>query len=249
MVTNSTSRGQNLTQVDARAIWLPLIAANKNCSQCGVEVIERSLSVCGPLKASPQRPDPSNRSYVDNCVVFCMFCQLFNNDTPDTEVSALLSSILPQSDPAIRLPSEWTPEQAIPPVTYPIPDTAALDPTFIKWLDEHIGTEKSVGSWFTNENSLKNIKRDISITVTRAEVIQLYRQNGGNFCRFFGVKGNWEVNSRVKLTIDKIDPSKGYIAGNLMIMLVKCNNGKWTHGIEFYPDLLRIRDLLLAKYP
>ena len=241
MVSSSTRRGQTLSQDEARAIWMPLIDENKHCQQCGVEVKESSLSESGPLKASPQRPNPTNPSYVNNCVVFCMFCNSFNNDTPDTEIQALLSSVLPQSNASIRLPSSWTPEQAIPSLPNPLPNDSLLDPSFLSWLDAHIGTSTSVGCWFSAENYRENtpLYRDISITVTRAEVIKLYRENGGNFCRFFGLKGNWAVNSPLKLSIDKIDPSKGYIAGNLMIMLVKCNNGKWKHGIKFYPDLLR----------
>ena len=103
MGSNSAARGQILSADEARAIWLPLIDANKNCHQCGVEVMEYSLSVSGPLKASPQRPDPANPSYVNNCVVSCMACQQLNLDTPDAEIWALLSSVLPQSDRLIRL--------------------------------------------------------------------------------------------------------------------------------------------------
>jgi hypothetical protein len=250
MASHSTTRGQVLSQDDARAIWLPLIATNKTCQQCGIEVMEFSLSESGPLKASPQRPDPTNPSYVNNCVVFCMFCNYFNNDTPDSEIQALLSSTLPQSNPLIRLPSEWTPDLPIPAVPNPIAEDVPVDPAFLKWLDGHIGNSTSRGIWFAAENYRKNtpLYRDITITVTRNEVIKLYRDNGGNYCRFMGVKGNWEVNSPVKLTIDKIDPSKGYIAGNLMIMLVKCNNAKWHHPIKFYPDLLKIRDCLLERF-
>ena len=70
MSVNSGVRGIDLSPEEARAIWLPLIARQKNCSQCGVTVIE--LSESGPRQASPQRIDPSILSYSKgNCVVFC----------------------------------------------------------------------------------------------------------------------------------------------------------------------------------
>ena len=248
MVCDSVKRGQILSQDDARAIWLPLIAANKNCAQCGVEVMESSLSESGPLKSSPQRVDPTNPSYVNNCVVFCVFCNYFNKNTLDSEISALLSSILPLSDPLIRLPSNWIPSLPVPPVPNPIAEDVPVDPTFLKWLDLHIGTTSRIGSWFYNEAAKKNINRDIAITVTRAEVIKLYRKNGGNWCRFFGLRGSWVPGSPMLLSIDKIDPLKGYVAGNLMIISVRANNGKWYHPAKFFPDLLRIRDCLLDRF-
>ena len=45
LVSSSADQGEILSPDDARTIWLPLIAANKNCLQCGIEVMERSLSV------------------------------------------------------------------------------------------------------------------------------------------------------------------------------------------------------------
>jgi hypothetical protein len=70
MSFNSSARGTVLTPEEARAIWFPLIAIQKNCLQCGVSVIE--LSEHGPRQASPQRPDPSILSYSNgNCAVFC----------------------------------------------------------------------------------------------------------------------------------------------------------------------------------
>lgn len=248
MVANSISRGEILSQDDARDIWLPLIAANKTCHQCGVNVMESSLTDSGPSKASPQRTDPTKKSYVDNCVVFCMFCQNFNNDSLDSEISTLLSSTLPHSEPRIRLPTDWTPAMSIPDVPHPIAEDDIVDPAFLKWLDAHIGTSTNVGNWFRDETDKKNINRDITITVTRNEVIKLYRDNGGNYCRFMGVRGSWLPGDPMLLTIDKIDPTKGYVAGNLMIISVRANNGKWHFGVKFYPDLLRIPDLLLNKF-
>jgi hypothetical protein len=247
MVASSTRRGHILTQDEARDLWLPLIATNKSCFQCGVEVKESSLSESGPLKASPQRSDPNNPSYVDNCVVFCMFCNNFNNDTPDSEIEALLSSVLPHSNASIRLPSAWTPEQSIPYVPDPIPTDEPLDPSFISWVDLHLGSSTRVGQWLHHENN-PNRRNHRPVTVTREQVIQMYRHNGGNWCRFFGLRGSWVPGHPMLLTIDKIDPTMGYENGNLMIISVRANNAKWHHPVKFYPDLLRIRDSLLHRF-
>jgi hypothetical protein len=48
---------------------------------------------------------------------------------------------------------------------------------------------------------------------------RLWRANGGSYCRFFGIRGSWIPLHPLLLTIDKIDPTQGYVAGNLMIVL------------------------------
>ena len=236
MSGNSNKRGGFLTPEEARAIWYPLIASNKNCSQCGVEIIE--LAEHGPRQSSPQRMDPSNLSYSGgNYVVFCLFCQFFNLGTPDTEVQPLLVEIAVNSNPNIRLPSDWSPGHSVPPLSIPI--NAPVDQDYLNWLDIHLGTSTSEGLWFSNEAAKKTTDRNI--TVTRDQMIDLWRDNGGSYCRLFGAKGSWVPGHHFLLTIDKIDPTLGYIPGNVMIILVRANNGKWHHGIEWYSDLLMVR--------
>lgn len=243
MSVHSGVRGSDLSPEEARAIWIPLIDAQKNCSQCGVSVIE--LSENGPRQASPQRPDPSNLSYSGgNCVVFCLFCQKFNMDTPDAEVQPLLVEIAVNSDSDIRLPSDWTPGHPIPPLSIPI--NASIDEDYLAWLDVHLGTATSVGLWVSNEAAKKTTNR--GITVDREYMIQLWSDNGGSYCRLFGVKGSWVPGHPYLLTIDKINPTVGYVPGNLMIVLVRANNGKAAHPVKFYSDLLMIRDCLLTRY-
>jgi hypothetical protein len=243
MSGNTSKRGGVLSPAEARAIWIPLIARQKKCTQCCVAIIE--LSESGPRQASPQRVDPLNLSYSNgNCAVFCLFCQMFNLDTPDAEVRPLLAQIARQTNENIRIPSDWTPGHPIPPLT--IPFNAPVDEDYLRWLDVHLGTATSVGLWFSNEEAKKTTNRDI--TVTRDYMIQLWRDNGGSYCRLFGVKGSWVPGHRFLLTVDKIDPTFGYIDGNLMIVLVRANNGKAAHPIEYYSDLLVIRDNLLTRY-
>jgi hypothetical protein len=168
---------------------------------------------------------------------------MFNLDTPDVVVRQLLVEIAANSDPDIRLPSDWTPGHPIPPLTIPI--NAPVDEDYLSWLDVHLGTSTSVGKWFSNEEAKKTTNRDI--TVTRDYMIQLWKDNGGSYCRLFGVKGSWVPGNQFLLTIDKIDPTLGYVDGNLMIVLVRANNGKAAHPVKFYSDLLVIRDNLLTR--
>jgi hypothetical protein len=162
------------------------------------------LSESGPRQVSPQRPDPSILSYSNgNCVTFCLFCQKFNLDTPDVEVRVLLVEIAAKSDPNIRLSSDWTPGHPIPPLSVPI--NAPVDEEYLKWLDVHLGTSTRVGLWFSNEDAKKTTSRDI--TVDRDYMIQLWRDNGGSYCRLFGVKGSWVPGHPFLLNIGKIDPT------------------------------------------
>ncbi len=62
------------------------------------------------------------------------------------------------------------------------------------------------------------------------------------------VKGSWAPGHRFLLTIDKINPTLGYIPGNLMIVLHRANMGKAAHGIVWYSDLLTVRGCLLLRF-
>ncbi len=64
----------------------------------------------------------------------------------------------------------------------------------------------------------------------------------------FGVKGSWKAGHKFLLTIDKINPTLGYIPGNLMIVLHRANMGKAANGIEWYSDLLMVRDCLFLRF-
>jgi hypothetical protein len=118
----------------------------------------------------------------------------------------------------------------MPPVSLPV--NAPVDEDYLIWLDVHLGTSLSVGLWFSNEAAKKTTDREI--TVSRDYMILLWRDNGGSYCRFFGVKGSWVLGHPLLLTIDKIDPILGDAPGILMIVLVPANNGKAAHPVKFY---------------
>ncbi len=177
--------------------------------------------------------------------MFCLFCQKFNLDTPDIEVEPILQEIAQLSNPTIRLPSDWTPAIEVP-FSSPLPLNTSVDADYLTWLDVHLGTSTSQGSWVSHEAAKKTTQREI--TVTREEMIDLWRMNGGSYCRLFGVKGSWDPGHRFLLTIDKINPTLGYIPGNLMIVLHRANWGKAAHGIVWYSDLLTVRGCLLLRF-
>jgi hypothetical protein len=68
------------------------------------------------------------------------------------------------------------------------------------------------GNWRNGEWANRNDPRPI--TVTADELYQLYRNNGGSVCWVFGVKGCWKAGAWNLLSIDRIDPAKGYVNGN-----------------------------------
>ena len=64
-----------ISQDQAKAIWLPLIAVNKSCYECGIPVVE--FQNHGIDQASPQRPDPTKdyHQQPDGVKVSCLGCQ------------------------------------------------------------------------------------------------------------------------------------------------------------------------------
>ena len=164
----------------------------------------------------------------------------------DDDVRQLLKEISRASDQTYCLPTNWLPEHGVPAVSIPLPENSAVDQDFLDWLDVHLGTETRVGKWYYNEASLRKITRDITITVTRDYLIQLWRRGGGSWCRFFGVRGSWVPGSRFMLTMDKINPNFGYVPGNIAIMLHVANMGKNVY--YDWPVLLQIRDKLIQSF-
>jgi hypothetical protein len=95
---------------------------------------------------------------------------------------------------------------------------------FKHWVSNRLG-----GKWAANEAT--SGRRPI--TVTKEYLHQLYFENGGSWCRAFGVRGSWRENSRNLLSMDKIDTTKGYEPVNLMIVLWAANRGR---NVYPWPD-------------
>jgi hypothetical protein len=84
-------------------------------------------------------------------------------------------------------------------------------------------SKKSGGGFYAREQKCKNPR---PVTVTLEDMIVLYWENGGSYCRVFGVNGCWVPHSDNLLSIDKIDVKIGYEPGYLMIMLACANYGR-----------------------
>ena len=111
----------------------------------------------------------------------------------------------------IALPSDWDIGQAIP--HNPRNWSELEDPEYQDFL-----------LWATDYVAFKTTTQPI--TVELVDLIQLYRENGGSWCRAFGIKGSWKPGSWNLLSLDRIDSSKVYEKGNLMILLCSANRAR-----------------------
>ncbi|KAJ3414966.1 PsbP domain-containing protein 3, chloroplastic [Chytridiales sp. JEL 0842] len=162
--------------------------------------------------------------------------------TPEAE--DFLVEIAAASIPEIRIPSTWNPASeplpAIPLQNHDFDDEAELE----AWLDVHM--DKIVdgvlvrGLWWQNENSNRKTRRPV--TITREQLKAIWTANGGSWCRYFGVKGSWVAGSRFLLTFDKIDVSRGYEFGNLLICLDRANDARYVYPVT---DFLTWRDAVM----
>ena len=85
----------------------------------------------------------------------------------------------------LAIPTNWDIDQAIP---YPRPlDKSSRPPQdFLDWIDLRVATNTSEGLFAAGERK-RGTNRPV--TVTREDLINLWRMNGGSNCRSFGIKG------------------------------------------------------------
>lgn len=170
---------------------------------------------------------------------FSQFSNRFANDFTLEYIEGMLAEIYEKRDPRYALPPGWTMNDVIPDVPNPLLASYTPPAEFVKWVDVHLGDKKpsKKGSW--HRNSAAKSKTDRQVTITRSELYALYRENGGDFDRSFGMRGSWTPKSKFLLTMDKVDPTKGYEKGNLVIMLDRSNDAKFEYPME---DFLKWRD-------
>ncbi|KAJ3060964.1 hypothetical protein HDU98_003103 [Podochytrium sp. JEL0797] len=155
-----------------------------------------------------------------------------------------LADVFEQSIPGIHVQSAWTPTDPLPLVPLELKDYGD-ELEFDAWLTAHadrmVDGKLVHGIWFHDEKKKATLR---PVTITLEEVKAIWRANGGSWCRYFGVKGSWALAS-FSDTFDKIDASKGYEVGNLMICLDRANNAKsdypisnflsWRNGVMTLP--------------
>ncbi|KAJ3386959.1 hypothetical protein HDU80_000275 [Chytriomyces hyalinus] len=168
----------------------------------------------------------------------------FANDDTREYIEAMLIEIVATSESLIRIPATWNsrlPIPAVPVGFYDFSDEVELD----TWLDVHLDKVGAGGrivhaKWWHNEQAKSNPR---PVTISRKQVKDVWRANGGSWCRYFGVKGRWVPGSRYLLSFDKLDVTRGYEVGNLIVCLHRANDARYIYP---HVDFLRWRDGVLT---
>ncbi|KAJ3125261.1 hypothetical protein HK100_010898 [Physocladia obscura] len=168
----------------------------------------------------------------------------FANDDTREYIESMLIEIVTTSESLIRIPANWNPTLLIPTVPdefYDFSDEDELD----TWLDVHlckVGADWQIvhGLWWHNEQAKSHPR---PITISREQVKDVWRANGGSWCRYFGVKGRWVPGSRYLLSFDKLDVTRGYEVGNLIICLSRANDARYIYP---HVNFLKWRDGVLT---
>jgi hypothetical protein len=182
-------------------------------------------------------------------VHFCKISNRFCNDAPKDIIHEILQNVASSFDLAIAVPSNWSFEHPVPPFPYAVKrDENDQDyQDFVDWVDVRLGKHDEDGNWITGKWISDETRRKTgrAVTVTKAELDRLYCMNGGSFCRVFGVKGSWKPGAWNLLSIDKVDYQKGYVEGNLMIVLARANDARFRYK---WRDFLCWRDAIVKKW-
>ncbi|KAJ3234783.1 hypothetical protein HDU78_005629 [Chytriomyces hyalinus] len=120
---------------------------------------------------------------------------VFANDDSRESIESMLVEIAETHEPSVLLPATWDPAtDPVPPVPaqfHNFDDEAEL----ADWIDVHLGHLARDGSgrfikgmWYSNE-AAKKVPRPVNIT--REQIKQLWRINGGSLCRYFGIRGSF----------------------------------------------------------
>ena len=133
------------------------------------------------------------------------------------------------------------PLPAVPQKYHNFSDESKFDAWLDVRLDKIVDSQVVRGLWWNNENI--NRKTGRPVTITREQAKELWKINGGSWCRYLGFKGSWVPGSRYLLSLDKIDVTRGYEDGNLIICLDRMNDARFIYPIS---DFLDWRDTLMA---
>ncbi|KAF9094643.1 tyrosyl-tRNA synthetase [Mortierella sp. AD031] len=75
--------------------------------------------------------------------------------------------------------------------------------------------------------ALKCRVHPIPVTGTFKDLVDLWRTQEGSVCPILGVRGNWTSGDDLRLSIDRLNPSQGYIRVNLTVVHRGVNAAKW----------------------
>ena len=124
----------------------------------------------------------------------------------------------------------------------PLSRTHPVDLDYLQWIDKHLDSPSGAAGLFRQNEASRGNR---PVTVTRRQLIDLWRNNGGSIDRCFGIKGSWIPKSELLLSIDKIDHKKGYEVGNVVIVLWRANDARSRYN---WANFLSWRDALVKKW-
>lgn len=107
------------------------------------------------------------------------------NDIQRNNIEPLCRTIARNFNVLHALPSDWDFDQVIP-YPRPLDQSSKLPRDFLDWIDVHVSTSTRKGLFESNE-AQRGTNRPV--TVTRRDLINLWRLNGGSICRVFGIQG------------------------------------------------------------
>lgn len=85
-------------------------------------------------------------------------------------------------------------------------------------------------------------KKTLDSDLTVDYLVDLWDKQKG-FCYYTGIEMNWKANKIEKFgfSLDRLNPEKGYVQGNVVFCCYLANTMKWTHNeIEFYEFMEKI---------
>jgi hypothetical protein len=163
-------------------------------------------------------------------------CRLISDDSREVFYE-WLCRVVSLSNVEFQLPSNWDMGHGIPAVT-PLLDDPPQD--FLKWARSQVNVQMQ------HRLDAKPLSRtEMIVDVTEADLVDIWKQNGGSICRVTGVAGSWTPKSSLLLTMDRIDSSVGYTKKNLVITLHRFNiarcDYRWDHFLHW-------RDALISRF-
>jgi hypothetical protein len=100
---------------------------------------------------------------------------------------------------------------------------------------------KKIWAKYANRDARKRaVKKNVPFSITAAYVYSILTDQ----CPIYGTEFNWMGNGGILPTspsLDRIDPAKGYVEGNLIIISSKANNIKSAYKAA---DLYKVADWL-----
>lgn len=122
--------------------------------------------------------------YDSVCVILILFCFRFLNDIARHKIELLCRELATSYDKRYAVPSDWNPTLPAH-ASVPLPDSVVPSKEFLDWVDIHVGSGTRKGLFETNEAG----RGKRSVTVSRDDLIKLWKDNGGSICRVFGIEG------------------------------------------------------------